>query len=643
MSFPPPRRRRRRIKLTAAIVLGILVLLSAGSVVAYTQIKGQADQLQAQLATHLQKAQSDLEAARSSLHLADKNHDVKFIADAKAQFASAQGEFRATAQLADTSSLLKRLESLPQVGALARSRHVAVDGISEMGVQLTTAGMDLADLDGQLIKPPAGGSQQGHTLLTVLAQTTTSLAKVHGELALAEAAAASVDVSVLPSGQQASFLKARSAIATAVSAIEQFQQLVPLFVELLGGNGARTYLIEQVNPAELRAGGGFIGTYSVIRANNGTMKLVASGDGGLISYPRATVGEPGYVAPPAALRQLLLFTHSWSFDDSNFAPDFPSNARAGESFAAPRLRMNFDGVLSMDYYTVAQMLALTGPMVVPGYGTITSTNFVPTIVSLDVNHTTGHKAVLAAMAGPLMQKVSSLPSDRWLTLVQILNNLASQRHLQAYFNNPAVEKQMEDIGWSGTQLLGPNRQDYMMEVESNVGATKANYYVTRRYTVTLTRAGDTLHHKVVVDLTNNMPYFYRPNEFYRDYVRLYVGANSSHLSESILAMQHSDSAAPGYRLIDGWLTLPGYGSHTTVVFQYDTPWSPNARQVDQIYWQKEPGTLNDAVQVVWNDGAGHSYQTRGDLAQDRIINLMPSGVSLVPGQTGSAQLPSLSL
>lgn len=620
-----------------------LIVLATGGFVAYRQVKGQADQLQAQLAGHLERAQSDIQAARNSLRLANSNHDVKLVLDAKTELQAAKVEFQAAALSADNSTLLHALESVPKFGDIARSRHVAVDRIADMGIHLTNAGSDLADLDGKLIKPSTGSGQQGSTLLTVLADTNTNLTKVNAELGKAQASAAGVDVSVLSASQQVAFRKARSTIDSAVAAIAQFQSLVPVLVELFGGNGPRMYLVEQVNPAELRAGGGFIGTYSVIRADKGAMKLVTSGDAGVISYPRPTIGQPGYVAPPGPLRQLLIGSSSWSFDDSNFYPDFPSNASQGEAFAGERLRMKFDGVISMDYYTVAEMLSLTGPMSVPGYGTITADNFVATIVNLDVNHTSGHKAVLSAIAGPLMQRVSSLPSDRWLSLVQRLNYLASTRHLQAYINNPAVEQEIERIGWSGNQLLGPERQDYMMEVESNLGATKANYFVTRKYTLELTKSGDRLHHKLTIDLINNMPYAYRPDDFYRDYVRLYTGPNASLLKESIQAMKLGDTPPAGYHLIDGWLTIPGYGSRARVVFEYDTPWAPDAGSVDHVYWQKQPGTINDSIQVVWNDGAGHIFRTSGDLAQDRFVSLAPAGVTIAPGQTGSAQLPSLSI
>src|SRR5579859_4882364 len=187
---------------------------------------------------------------------------------------------------------------------MARSRHVAVDGIADMGVAISDAGLELTKLDGQLIKP-SGGGQVGSVLLNVLNQTSASMAVVRADLTAAAKAAATVDPRVLSVSQQATLVKARATIAAALAAVDEFKQLVPIITEVLGGNGARTYLIEQVNPAELRPGGGFIGTYSVLRADHGSLKLVRSGDATDLIGTRAAVGQPGYVLPPGPVREFV--------------------------------------------------------------------------------------------------------------------------------------------------------------------------------------------------------------------------------------------------------------------------------------------------------------------------------------------------
>ncbi|HUY23755.1 MAG TPA: DUF4012 domain-containing protein [Candidatus Saccharimonadales bacterium] len=513
--------------------------------------------------------------------------------------------------------------------------------MAAMGVAISAAGQNLAGLDGDLIKPPSTG-QAGRTLLTVLDQAQATMVTVKQEFAAAKTAAAGVDVAVLPASQQATFVKAKATIDTALSGIDEFERLVPVMTEVLGGNGTRNYLIEQVNPAELRPGGGFIGTYSLVRASAGTLSVVQSGDSYNLADPRPLPGQKGFIPIPSPYREIIPDT-SWSFVDSNIYPDFPTNAVTAEKFAQPRIG-TIDAVISIDYYSVAQMLALTGPIAVAGVGTLTSANFVPTIVKLDVVGSANHKTALAAVAGPLMQRVASLPSDQWPALISALNTLAAQRHLQVYFNNPTVEAEINRVGWSAT-VNPTSAGDFMMEVEANYWGNKTNYFITRTYSIALTKNGNSLHHIVTVSITNATVCGSEARTSYRTNFRLFVASTASAVSDNLRAVKYPNRAPPaGTRAADGWLpdVFCG-GGHGQAVFTYDTEWTPSARGVDQVYWQKQPGTIADRISVTWNAGAGQSYSTTGTLDQDRVINLTSTGVSITPGQPAQATLPSLSL
>jgi hypothetical protein len=62
---------------------GITDICGAVSSLAYTTLKGQAEQLQAQLTVQIQTGQSELEAAKGSLKLANPTPDETLIALAK--------------------------------------------------------------------------------------------------------------------------------------------------------------------------------------------------------------------------------------------------------------------------------------------------------------------------------------------------------------------------------------------------------------------------------------------------------------------------------------------------------------------------------------------------------------------------------
>jgi hypothetical protein len=637
------RRRRRSHKLLAASLLVAVAALAGGTVVGYVAVKSRADQLQAQLTTDVQAGQKELEAGKASLAQANAKRDAGLVSEATAHFASAREEFLAAGSLADNSRLLHDLELVPSLGDIARSRHTAVSGIAEMGVALSDAGRDLAALDAQLIKPPAARTAGG-SLLTALDQSHTSLAAVRSDLGRAQKAAARVDAKILPVGQQTSFVKARDTIATALAGLDEFERLVPVLSDVLGGNGARTYLVEQVNPSELRPGGGFIGTYSVVRADQGRLSVVQSGDSYLLADPRPRPGQPGFIPEQDPLRDVIPQV-SWSFVDTNIYPDFPTNAQAAVRFAEPRLRVKIDAVISIDYYAVAKMLELTGPLVVPGYGlTVDSSNFIPQIMQLELEGSPQHKAILAVIAGPLMSRLSALTADSWPSLLSDLNSLAAQRHIQVYFNTDVIEAEMNRVGWSGS-FNPAGIRDYMMAVESNIGGGKVNYFLTRHYTVTLTRTGNVLHHKVAVDLVNNEPYRADAVVDYHAYGSLYAGGFVLSTSNNLQPAKYPKPAPPaGISLLEGWLPdVPCCGQSGQAVFEYDTPWPAHDGGGEVIYWQKQPGTVNDSIDVVWNDGLGHTFRTTGALSQDQVITLTSTGVALIPGHPAQATLPNLSL
>lgn len=640
----PRRSRRRRGRgalIAVVLLLAVLAGLGGGAVFAYESAKNQATKLESELASHLQLGASDLQAGKTSLKQANANHDIKLVVQARKDFADAKAQFMLAKQVADGSRLLHDVERLPDIGPPTLAKHDALDGVADMGAAISDGGIDLSSLAAALIAPKSGG-QAGRTLLSVLDQVDTSLVKVRADMQRAATDAAGVDLSVVPPSQQATFITARATIATALAGMDEFQQFVPILKEVLGANGPRTYLIEQVNPAELRPGGGFIGTYSVLRADQGTLKLVQSGNAYDLIYPRRVVGEKGYVPPPGPFHSLIGNT-SWSFIDSNFFPDFPSNAVAAEGFVQPRLGVHIDAVIAIDYYTVANLLQLTGPLSVPGYGiTVSAANFISLLVQSDINGSAYHKALLSAVAGPLMQRVSTLPPERWPTLLANLNALASARHLQVYSNNPLIEDQITRFDWSG-QSNPQGSPDFMSEVEANLGGTKANYFVDRRYSVVLERKGNVLHHEVTVSLTNNMPYVYKPNDYYKVYLRLFFSNDASGASTGLQANRYGNPNPPANcSQLAGWLTIPGYGNQAKAFFEYDTPWMDNRQGASQIYWQKQPGTANDAVTIKWNNGA-HTYVTSSNLAQDLLITLEPHGVTVAPAQPAQATLPSLSL
>jgi Protein of unknown function (DUF4012) len=636
------RKRRRRSKRLATVLTAVLVLGICGTAGLAWFADAGAKTLQNELASDFQMGQIELEAGKALLLKANTDRSLAELTAARVHFEAADAHFTTASARVRSNWLINAATSVSYVG----TRVHAADAISEMGISLSKAALDGVDLNELFLKPSGGGTAD---LVPILRHAQPTVLRMQQGLIRAKAAADSIVVNVLSGAQAAQLETAKATIAKGLVSVGDLLSLIPAALEIVGANGPRTYLIEQVDPAELRAGGGFIGTYSVLGADQGKLSLVKTGSIDSVDYPRVHYGQPGYVAPPPPLNEFI-GGKSWVLGDSNFFPDFVTNAQAGEMFAKTEIGIKSDGVISIDPYVIADMLAVTGPIAIPEFGvTVQSGGFVNDLFEREENSArqNNRKDFIGLIATRLFEKIASLPSDRWPALVSTLNNAAATRHLQVYFNNPDAEAQMNVFGWSG--VMNPQKEsNFFYEVESNLGATKANFFLQRTYDVTLTRTDSGMHVTVFVFIKDPTPPGYNGGRVYACYMRLYVPGSATNFKVGYAGPNKDpDTNVPaGYKLMDGWFQIDispalGYGTYP-VQFDYDLPFTPNSDGLQQVYWQKQPGTPSDPIHVTWKIN-GHDFTANSDLSVDRQIILGPTTLTVGSGQAATAHLPSLSL
>jgi hypothetical protein len=627
-----PRRRLPALGVVAAILLVAVILPAAGGIAAWA--------VETRLTGELRVGQSGLNQGKSLLTDGYKRQDPGMVARAANSFAASLGHFQDVSRQADGL----RPATNPSVPRAVRSRVASLAAVVQLGIHADQAGLTAsrALLDTGLVAPPS----QPPPAAIGSDRLIGYLGSIRQELAAAEQAGAGVDAAILPSSDRAPFTRALVDLRLVNRALDQLWPSLPQVLDLAGFNGPRTFLVEQTNPAELRAGGGFIGTVSLVRADAGHVKLDKSlpveafdyCDAAACVRRRPQPWQPGYVAPPPELAGPPLPPQSrltaWSLEDSGFYPDFASNAVAAESFANRLLNVKLDGVIAIDFYAVAPLLQVTGPIALPEYRmTLTASSFVDQIVGLDLARDPNHKNVISAAAAKIVSSLSHVQAGDVTRLLQVVVDQVRNRHLQVYFNNPAIQAQAARLGF--TDSLNPRHAaDFMLETEDNYGGSKADYFVERRYTMALSRTGSQLHHRVTIDLTDRAPAD-KPwiGPHYYAYVRLYVPAAAQGLAvrstpsaeyAPVQRPARSSQVAPqGSQTVGGWIfVLVGIGlsGHYQVTFEYSTPWAPGPDGVDTVYWQKQPGTVHDAVTVTWDSGS-HRLSTTGRLTGDSLLRL----------------------
>jgi hypothetical protein len=638
-----PRRRgtgRRGWLVAGGVLLGLLVLPSLAAVPA-------ARVVESSLTADLEVSQGDLERGLKQLETGYRNQDAAQVEAAAASFTSSRRRLQALA------SRVRPLDvgTGSAVPGAIRNRVTTLDAVIDMATHLDRAGVIAAQA--LLSSGLVGGTQAGAPIST--SQLTNLLGSVRDELTLADRSAAGVDVSVLPAGQRATLSKALDELRVAVSGLGALWPSLSAVMDFLGLDGPKTYLIEQTNPAELRAGGGFIGTVSLVHADRGHVTVAKSlpveafdfCDANGCVHPRPYPWQPGYVAPPAELTGPPLPTFSrltaWSLEDSGFYPDFASNAATAEVFARKLLNTPIDGVIAIDYYAVAPLLDLTGPITLPQYKlTLTAANFVDTIVTLDLNRDPRHKDVIAAAATQIVSGLSHLPPGDLTKLVGVVQDMVRGRHLQVHFDAPGVQQQAARLGFS--ELLNPQKAaDFLLETEDNYGGSKSDYFITRAFHLELTHTGPVLQHRLTVTLHDGAPAD-RPYDGpqYYAYLRVTMPAGATHVTvSSARSAEYAPIQAParrtqvpppGAQVAGGWIFIlvgDGLSGNYQATFSWDTPWAPPAAGSSSLYWQKQPGTVRDAVQVTWSNG-GATASATSDLSQDRVVTFGSNGVVVSP-------------
>jgi hypothetical protein len=620
------------------IAAGAVVLLAAVALLGWRGY-AQMHSLEQSATSQLTAGQAELESGKGLLVAATKNRDAAALQQAQLHFQRARTSFTTAQSQVRSSDLASVAGAVP---VYSGPRVAAARNLAEAGVALADAAQQAAGIDGQLMMAGEQGNGAAQ-LLSSLAKAMPAAEGVQENLSRADRSLHSVDRSVLPDAHGRQLEKALRDVDAAVASVKAFPELVNFLFGLVGVGAPKTYLLEQLNPSELRPGGGFIGTYSVIRAQQGNIDLVQSGDAYDIGKLRSTAAAPGAPTPPQPLAQFL-GAKSWTFYDSNFSPDFPTNARTAQQMLRAQGQGTFDGVIAFDYHAVAAMLGFTGPMQVPGSDiTVSQSDFVRQVTQMDLAQDPSHKSVLSALAGPLLKQLLSLPAGRLLEFGGELNRLATERHFQVFFNDGSEQAEVNRLGQSGA-LNPTGAGDFMAEIESNVGASKANLFLDRRFTLMLSRSGNALHHTLQVDLTNRTPTRYE--SWYRCYVTLDVPQRATNLSVRGVqtAEQPLTEAPAGTRRVDGWFQInvgPSGSGTQRATFEYDTPWNQDRSGAHALYWQKQPGPEGDPVEVVWNAN-GRSSRASGDLSRDRVIRLLPGGVRIEAGSAAKASLPSLS-
>lgn len=397
------------------------------------------------------------------------------------------------------------------------------------------------------------------------------------------------------------YLKLKSTLSSLKKNLITGKALLAAGPDLIALGGKAKYAVLLQNNMELRATGGFIGSFAIISLENGRLYDLAvydvySADGQL----------KGHVEPPAPIKDVL-GEANWYLRDSNFDPDFPTSARRAEWFIKKTMNIDVDGTLAITLDLLKSLLKATGPLELPDYDeTVDSGNIYERAqFHAEVNFFPGSSAkkeFLSSVADALFAKIQNGEGIDTLKLVSAMSGAVDSKNLLISVLDPAVEHVFSTLSWNGHLVDQPCPggdtciKDYLYLVDSNFGVNKANYYLSRNLDLTVNVGKEgTLSHVFKASYHNSATSTAWPAGPYKNYVRLYLPFGS-HLEslelggQPLTAQDYSLTEEHGKFVISFLMTVP-VNSTLTLSATYT---SPAAIRPDSLYtwfWQKQPGTL----------------------------------------------------
>lgn len=260
---------------------------------------------------------------------------------------------------------------------------------------------------------------------------------------------------------------------------------------LLGADGPRRYLVMVANPAEGRDFGGFMGGWALLLVNDGAIDLEDSGT------PRELYGPTGDRQPPLpqsdyppAFMDMApgRFTQNWTS-----SVDLDVVAAAATNLLEANGRGKIDGVIYADPAALAEFVALTGPIPVPGtVAEINATNteafFTRDQFQVLSQDEAGDEAI-GDLTGEIFDRLGSadLPGPR--ALGDAFGPLVRDGHLAMATGEDGDRALLDRLGLSAP--LPQTNGDLLAIVERNKAPNKLDVFLTRSHAYDVAWSSDT--------------------------------------------------------------------------------------------------------------------------------------------------------
>ena len=462
----------------------------------------------------------------------------------------------------------------------------------------------------QSIKP--NSSEQFDS--AIFAESTAAFVTAQNNLRLAEAEMKQVNLGRFPE-------RVNSYSANLSLLSENITNLVALtssLDELLGLKEKRNYLVLFQNSNELRATGGFIGSYASLTFENGKIADLLIDD---VYNPDGQIDLREIKEVPPEPIQKYLQEEVLHIRNANWDPDFATSSETIKNLFFKIDGREYDGVIAVDLYFVENLLRITGPIYLTAYNEEINADNVYERAQFhsEFNYENGSdqkRSFLTVLGGKILEKLFSMEQSELVLMSETLMSSLNSKHLLVYMPDSALAGFLSQKAWDGG-LVQTENSDYLYVVNSNVGGTKANFYVkpSMAYNVFSKTRDGLLRSELELTYNHTGQDDSWPGGPYTNYARV-LSQRGSKLTGAKLIIDNGTpvdifdsvvvSKSGRYNTFEFAFILD---PKKTAVLKFEYDLSPDLSVTKEstdysLVWQKQPGTANDNIKFALNSPFG---------------------------------------
>ncbi len=401
--------------------------------------------------------------------------------------------------------------------------------------------------------------------------------------------------------QFAPIKKIQQQLTDAYESLQKLKKLLPYTDTVLGSETQKKYLLFFANNMELRPGGGFLGSFGILKIRNYTIEDVEihdvyDADGQLIAH----------IDPPEPIRKYLHIPHGF-LRDSNFSPDFPENYESAKKFLEKEINLtNFSGSILITTTGVEHILDAFGAIYIPDFNEyINKKNFyIKTQVHTEKDFFPGSiqkRTFLGSLAKQLIIN-AEIASPKKLAVA--IKKSLDEKQIVFFSDEKEIQAIIDSFYWSGrtiepkciTSSSSNCVVDYLFPYDANVGVNKVNFFITRSmYLKTKINEYGQIQHVFSIQFQNQSPAEVFPGGTYKNYFETMLPLNSSiqRITKDGVLVEEYDEKDVKFKTIGFYFEVPPKRtSEIKIEYMLGTKLE-KGRGIYQLIVQKQIGSSNN--------------------------------------------------